>query len=110
MAFDLTDDQRDLVDGVRMLCAGRFQLDDVRAIEQSGRLNRTMWSELVQAGVFGLRVAEDVGGVVESTLVFEQLGRHLVTCDGETTTGLYQPVDPTAYEQCVAGRPGWSFL
>ncbi len=40
------------------------------------------------------------------------LDEHLcrVTCNGETTTGLYQPIDPTAHELCAAGRPGWAFL
>ncbi|MGE0731349.1 MAG: hypothetical protein AB7O92_22690 [Acidimicrobiia bacterium] len=40
------------------------------------------------------------------------LDEHLcrVTCDGEVATGLYQPIDPTAYELCRAGRPGWAFL
>jgi hypothetical protein len=40
------------------------------------------------------------------------LDEHLcrVTCDGETTTGIYQPIDPVAYEACSAGRPGWAFL
>ena len=33
-----------------------------------------------------------------------------VTCDGETTIGVFQPVDPAAHEACVAGRPGWSLL
>ncbi len=33
-----------------------------------------------------------------------------VTCEGETTTGIFQPIDPDAYEACVAGRPGWSLL
>ena len=82
MAFDLTDDQRDVAEGVRMLCAGRLRLDDVRQIERIGRLDRGGWRELAQAGVFGLRVPEEAGGVglgmVESALVFEELGRHLV--------------------------------
>ena len=40
------------------------------------------------------------------------LDEHLcrVACDGEVATGLYQPIDPTAYERCAAGRPGWAFL
>jgi hypothetical protein len=40
------------------------------------------------------------------------LDEHLcrVTCDGETTTGIYQPIDPAAYEACATGRPGWAFL
>jgi hypothetical protein len=40
------------------------------------------------------------------------LDEHLcrVTCDGEEAIGIYQPIDPAAYEACAAGRPGWSFL
>lgn len=39
------------------------------------------------------------------------LEEHLcrVTCDGETTLGIYQTIDPLAYEACVSGRPGWNF-
>jgi hypothetical protein len=33
-----------------------------------------------------------------------------VTCDGETTTGILQPVEPDAYQACLEGKPGWSFL
>ncbi len=33
-----------------------------------------------------------------------------VTCDGETVVGIYQPIDPDAYERCAAGLPRWSFL
>jgi hypothetical protein len=33
-----------------------------------------------------------------------------VSCDGEVVTGIYQPIDPDAYEACAAGRPGWAFL
>ncbi len=40
------------------------------------------------------------------------LDEHLcrATCNGEVATGLYQPIDPAAYEACAAGRPGWAFL
>jgi hypothetical protein len=40
------------------------------------------------------------------------LDEHLcrVTSGGETTLGIYQTIDPVAYEACAAGRPGWSFL
>ena len=40
------------------------------------------------------------------------LDEHLcrVECDGETVTGVYQTIDPLAYENCVAGKPGWAFL
>lgn len=33
-----------------------------------------------------------------------------VTCGDETVVGVYQPIDPDAYEACAAGRPGWAFL
>jgi hypothetical protein len=33
-----------------------------------------------------------------------------VTCDGETTTGILQPLEPDAYNACGRGRPGWRFL
>ena len=40
------------------------------------------------------------------------LDEHLcrVTCDDETAMGIYQPIDPVAYESCAAGKPGWAFL
>jgi len=34
----------------------------------------------------------------------------VITCDGETTTGVIQPVEPAAYELCKAGKSGWAFL
>lgn len=33
-----------------------------------------------------------------------------VTCDGEATTGILQPLEPDAYEACQRGEKGWSFL
>ncbi len=40
------------------------------------------------------------------------LDEHLcrVECDGETVTGIYQTIDPLAYENCAAGKTGWAFL
>ena len=33
-----------------------------------------------------------------------------ISCDGEVTTGILQPLEPDAYEACARGEPGWSFL
>ncbi|MBI2714091.1 MAG: hypothetical protein HYX37_06500 [Rhizobiales bacterium] len=33
-----------------------------------------------------------------------------ISCDGKTTTGILQPLEPDAYEACFEGKPGWSFL
>lgn len=40
------------------------------------------------------------------------LDEHLcrVTCDSETAMGIYQTIDPAAYEACASRRKGWEFL
>jgi alkylation response protein AidB-like acyl-CoA dehydrogenase len=80
--LELTSDERDLQEGVRKLCEGRFSMEVVRGLEGSGGLDRARWRELADAGVFTLRVPEADGGVGlgarEGVLVFEELGRALV--------------------------------
>jgi alkylation response protein AidB-like acyl-CoA dehydrogenase len=80
--FELTSDERDLQEGVRKLCEGRFPMEVVRGLEPSGGIDRSRWRELAEAGVFTLRLPESAGGVGlgarEGVLVFEELGRALV--------------------------------
>jgi alkylation response protein AidB-like acyl-CoA dehydrogenase len=81
--FELTEDQVSLQEGVRAFLEGRFPPDVVRNIEHAGaRVDRELWHELGDTGVFALRVPEDDGGlglgVSEAVLVFEELGRALV--------------------------------
>ena len=82
MDFELSDDQVALCDGIRDLCQGRFDIDTVRGLADCGGVDRQLWGELADTGVFSLVVPEDEGGVglgwVEAGLVFEQLGRALV--------------------------------
>ena len=33
-----------------------------------------------------------------------------ITCDGEVSTGILQPLEPDAYDACVRGDKGWTFL
>lgn len=33
-----------------------------------------------------------------------------ISCQGEVTSGILQPLEPDAYEACKQGRAGWSFL
>jgi hypothetical protein len=33
-----------------------------------------------------------------------------VSCDGITTTGILQPLEPDAYQACASGERGWAFL
>lgn len=82
MDFELSDDQVALTDGIRALCAGRFDNETVRGLADVGGVDRSLWSELAETGVFSLPLAEAEGGVglgwVDAVLVFEQLGRALV--------------------------------
>ena len=62
--------------------------------------------ELVEGDVFDVNVPEVRASIVG-------LDEHLcrVTCDGESTTGLMQPIDPNAYNACASPtRKGWAFL
>ncbi|MHB8467293.1 MAG: acyl-CoA dehydrogenase family protein [Acidimicrobiales bacterium] len=81
MDFQLTPDQADIRDGIRKLCAGRFPIDKLRALEGVG-FDAVMWSELSDTGVFALRRPEAEGGaglgMADAALVFEELGRGLV--------------------------------
>src|ERR671910_289020 len=77
MNFDLGPDEIALRDGIREVCAKRFSMDRVRK-----GFDRSMWTELGEAGVFSLRQPEDQGGVglgmTEASIVFQELGRALV--------------------------------
>jgi alkylation response protein AidB-like acyl-CoA dehydrogenase len=84
MDFELSDDQEDLKDGVRKLCEGRFPMAQVRgSMSSPGGVDRSAWQELADAGVFSLCVPDHDGGVglglADAVLVFEELGRALVT-------------------------------
>src|SRR5439155_485205 len=82
MDFELSADQQALQEGVRKLCEGRFPMARVRALVDAGGVDRALWGELAEAGVFSLRLPERDGGVglghSEAVLVFEELGRALV--------------------------------
>jgi alkylation response protein AidB-like acyl-CoA dehydrogenase len=98
MDFELSDDQVALVDGVRSFLDGRFSIEAVRAMIDTG-LDRARWGELAEMGVFSLALPEAAGGVgltwADSTLVFEQLGRSLVPGPLVATT-LAAMVSPAA--------------
>jgi alkylation response protein AidB-like acyl-CoA dehydrogenase len=82
MDFTLSSDQEALQEAVRKLCEGRFPMERVRQLADVGGVDRGLWRELADAGVFSLRLPESDGGVglgmAEAALVFEELGRALV--------------------------------
>jgi alkylation response protein AidB-like acyl-CoA dehydrogenase len=80
--FELNADQVALAEGVAKLCAGRVPPERLRELEHVGGVDRDLWRELGDAGVFALRLPEDGGGVglgmAEAGVVFQELGRALV--------------------------------
>jgi alkylation response protein AidB-like acyl-CoA dehydrogenase len=82
MDFTLSSDQAALQEAVRKLCEGRFPMERVRGLSDVGGVDRSLWQELADAGVFSLRLPENDGGaglgMAEAALVFEELGRALV--------------------------------
>jgi alkylation response protein AidB-like acyl-CoA dehydrogenase len=81
MDFQLNEDQTALRDGIRSFCEGRMSIEQLRELEEKGSLDRALWSELAEMGIFGLRLPEAEGGVglgsADAVLVFAELGRCL---------------------------------
>ncbi|WP_327662130.1 MULTISPECIES: acyl-CoA dehydrogenase family protein [unclassified Streptomyces] len=84
MHFQLTEEQRALRDGTRELLAGRFGRDALRAAVDADTpaVDRGLWRELGEAGLFSLCLPESEGGVglglPDAVVVFEEVGRALV--------------------------------
>ena len=84
MDFELTAEQEALQSGLRKQLAGRAPMERVRAAaDKPGAVDAELWAELEAAGVFNLRIDPSHGGVglgmADAVLVFEELGRALVT-------------------------------
>ncbi|MHB9759596.1 acyl-CoA dehydrogenase family protein [Streptomyces sp. BYX5S] len=84
MHFQLTVEQRALREGTRELLAGRFGRDALRAAVDAGTpaVDRGLWRELGEAGLFALCLPETAGGVglglPDAVVVFEEVGRALL--------------------------------
>ncbi|MEE2679875.1 MAG: acyl-CoA dehydrogenase family protein [Myxococcota bacterium] len=82
MDFRVNEDQQALREGIRSFCEGRVTVDHLRELEKTGGFDPELWGALAEMGVFGLRLAEDQGGVglrmADAVLVFEELARALV--------------------------------
>ena len=79
MDFELSPDQEALQEGIRNLCQGRFPMETVRGLADTpGGVDRGLWAELADTGVFSLVLPEPDGvglGWADAVLVFEELGR-----------------------------------
>ncbi len=78
MHFTFTDDQVALRDAVRAFCADRLGLERV-AERELVPADPAVWQELAGMGVLGMLLPDDDSGLglVEASIVFEELGRHL---------------------------------
>lgn len=80
MDFDLTEDQNALQGLARDIFAGHATLARIEQIEASeDRFDATLWSALGEAGLLGVCIPEEQGGLgfglVELALVLEEFGR-----------------------------------
>jgi len=80
MDFTLTDEQEELRDLASTILGERATVERVTEVEASEeRFDRTLWVELAKAGLLGVAVPEEHGGLgfslVELAVVCEQLGR-----------------------------------
>lgn len=75
-----------------------------------GSPDKTIW----QGDAVGERVEGDIHdlALAENRLGLRGLDEHhcRITCDGEVTTGILQPLEPDAWEACRRGDKGWAFL
>ena len=108
MDFRVGEDQRELVEGIRAMLAGRLPLEHLRAREGDARaVSDEDWTALGETGVFALTLPEPAGTgltMAEAVFVFEELGRAL----GARTAGRHLPGGAgRARRGCRrGGRPG----
>jgi len=81
--FELNVEQQDLRDGFRRLLSDRCDHTTLRAaMSLPGAVDRALWAQLAETGVFSLRLPHDAGGLgagmAEMVVVAEELGRAVV--------------------------------
>jgi alkylation response protein AidB-like acyl-CoA dehydrogenase len=79
MNFDLSDEQQVISDLAAQIFSGQSTVDRVIEVESGDGFDRSLWSELAKAGLLGLCLPEEHGGLdmnmVELVLVLEQQGK-----------------------------------
>ena len=82
MDFQLSEDQLALREGLRSFCEGRVPASRLPELEKTGGIDRALWNDLAEMGVFSLRLPEADGGVglgsADAVIVFCELGRRIV--------------------------------
>ena len=83
MDFDLTEDQRLMVESVGRLLADTYAFEQRKALLGTGRgWSEALWSQYADLGLLGLPIPEEHGGfgggAVEVMLLMQEFGRRLV--------------------------------
>src|ERR1700712_3378695 len=82
MRFGFTSDQRELAGAVRDILAAELTPSARAAAPDAAGRRGSVWKALSEAGVFGLLVPEESGGLglteLDAVLVLEELGRAAV--------------------------------
>jgi 3-oxocholest-4-en-26-oyl-CoA dehydrogenase beta subunit len=81
MDFSLTEDQLELQQLARTILEREVTVDRLKAAADGDGVDAQAWRALADAGLVGIALPDDVGGaglgLVELSLVLEQIGRHV---------------------------------
>src|SRR5574339_518553 len=96
MDLELSDDQRELRDGVRRVLEEQCPPALPRAVHERGETGAALWQQMVALAWPGLAIAEAQGGLglgaVELCLVTEELGRAVAPGPFLATATQYAPL------------------
>jgi alkylation response protein AidB-like acyl-CoA dehydrogenase len=111
--FALATDQEQLQREARSFLEGRYPIERVVELAESGGWDPDSWQELAELGWLGVTVPEERGGIglsfVEQTILFEELGRALYPGPYFTTIALALPALPEVlHDEIAAGEVRWS--
>jgi alkylation response protein AidB-like acyl-CoA dehydrogenase len=94
MDFDLSDEQQATIDVAAKLLGDKATPDAIRDLEQRDdlRFDRELWAAMAGAGLLGIAVPAEHGGaglgLLELTLVLEEVGRHTAPVPALATLAL----------------------
>jgi alkylation response protein AidB-like acyl-CoA dehydrogenase len=110
MDLELSDEQRELRDGVRRVLEEQCPPALPRAVHERGETGAALWRQMVELAWPGVAIAEAQGGLglgaVELCLVAEELGRAVAPGPFLATATQYAPLLQEAGSSALAHDPG----
>ena len=108
MDLELSDEQRELRDGVRRVLEQQCPPALARAVHEHGETGAALWQQMVALAWPGVAIAEAQGGLglgaVELCLIAEELGRAVAPGPFLATATQLVPLLQEAPESALAGR------